>query len=74
MTAAALNVEQLSAISGDLGSINAGSLNINNRFIVNETGDATIKSADSGARLVISNNRIDVYDEAGQLRIRMGEL
>lgn len=74
VTAAALNVEQLSAISGDLGSINAGALNINNRFIVNSTGDTTIKSADSGARLVISNNRIDVYDEAGQLRVRMGEL
>lgn len=67
-----LNVKQLSAITSNLGSVNAGSININNRFLVSSTGNVSIKSADSGARMVINNNRIEVYDSNNRLRVRMG--
>lgn len=37
-------------------------------------GDLEVRSADSGGRLEISNERIEVYDDSGQLRARIGKL
>ena len=78
ITAAKLNVNQLSAISANLGSITAGSLNIGtaggDQFIVQANGKATLRSGTTGARMVLSNNRLDVYDASGTLRVRIGEL
>ncbi|SMB87332.1 Phage-related protein, tail component, partial [Pasteurella testudinis DSM 23072] len=45
--------------------INGGSLNINNRFIVNSTGNVEIRSAAGNVGMIIRNERIDVYDTAG---------
>lgn len=70
----ALKVGSLSAISANLGAITAGSLNINNKFIVDTSGNATIQSGTSGSRLVMQNNVIKVYDSAGVLRVQMGDL
>lgn len=67
-----LNVNQLSAITSNLGSVNAGSININNKFLVDSGGNVSIRSAASGARMVINNNRIEVYDSNNRLRVRMG--
>ena len=78
VTAAKINVGSLSAISANLGAITAGSLNIGtvggNQFIVNSNGTTILRSGDSGARLVINSNRIDVYDALNVLRVRIGEL
>lgn len=65
-------VNQLSAISADLGYVNAGAININNRFIVGADGTTTIQSAPSGQRTVMSNGQILVYDANNVLRVRMG--
>jgi hypothetical protein len=69
-----LKVGQLSAISANLGSITAGSLNINNKFIVASTGDTTIQSGTTGARMEIKNNVIKVFDTTGTLRVQIGDL
>lgn len=69
-----LNVAQLSAISANMGSITAGSLNINNKFIVDSSGNTTIQNATTGARLFIANNVIKVFDSSGVLRVQIGDL
>lgn len=69
-----INVAKLAAISADMGDVTAGSLNISNKFIVTAAGVATIKSATSGARLEIVNDVIRVYDAAGVLRVKLGNL
>lgn len=69
-----LNVAQLSAISANMGSITAGSLSINNKFIVDSSGNTTIQSGTSGARLFIANNVIKVFDSSGVLRVKIGDL
>lgn len=70
--ATAIDVEYLSAISAQLGSILGGSLNINNKFLVDPSGTVTILSATSGARLVLTNTQVQVYDASNVLRVRLG--
>jgi len=72
ITANKLNVVDLSAISADMGAITAGSLNINNKFIVASNGDTTIQSAATGERLLLTQQRLDIYDASNNLRIRIG--
>lgn len=67
-----INVVKLDAISADLGSILAGALNINNRFIVAANGTVTISSAASGARFIITGSAAYVYDGSNVMRVRMG--
>jgi len=74
ITADRMNVSNLAAISANLGAITAGSLNINNKFIVDSSGNTTIQSATSGARLEITNSTIKVYDSSGTLRVTIGNL
>ena len=75
VTADKINVNSLSAISANLGSITAGNINIGSgKFVVTSAGQTTIRSGTTGERLVISNNRIDVYDSTGTLRVRIGQL
>lgn len=63
----------LSAISANLGHVTAGSINIAGKFRVDANGEVTI-STGSVAGLKITNQRIDVLDEAGVLRVRLGKL
>jgi hypothetical protein len=70
--ASAIDVDYLSAISADLGDITAGSLDINGRFLVDATGAVTIRNATTGARLVITNTLLQVYDSSNVLRVRLG--
>lgn len=67
-----INVTKLDAISADLGSILAGALNINNRFMVAANGTVTISSAASGARFIITGSAAFVYDASNVMRVRMG--
>lgn len=69
-----LSISTLSAITADLGTITAGSLNINSLFIVTSAGAVTVKSATSGARLEMVGDVIRVYDSSGTLRVKMGNL
>ncbi|CAN7337318.1 host specificity factor TipJ family phage tail protein [Bosea sp. LjRoot90] len=70
--AVAIDVENLAAISANLGAITAGSININNRFIVASNGTVTISSASTGTRLVITNSQLLVYDASNVLRVQLG--
>lgn len=74
ITASKLSVTQLSAIAADLGTVTAGSLNINNKFIVDSSGNTTIQSALTGERMEIRNNVIKVFDSSGVLRVQIGNL
>ena len=65
VTATKINVSTLSAISADLGTVTAGTLSVG-------TGGVTIQSGSSGARIVMSNSKIEVYDSGGTLRVRLG--
>lgn len=56
------------------GGTFTGALSINGLFTVDASGNAVIKSASSGARLEIRNNAIKVFDSAGTLRVKLGDL
>ena len=54
--------------------MNSGSFSINSKFIVDSSGNVTIQSGTSGARLQAYNNVIKVYDSSGTLRVKLGDL
>lgn len=72
VTANKISVVSLAAINANLGAINAGSLNINNRFIVGADGATTIRSGTTGQRVEIDQNGGRVYDASNRLRVRWG--
>lgn len=75
VTADKLNVNNLSAISANMGNINGGSLNLGNgRFTVDNSGRVSISAASGNVGMKITSDRIDVYDERGVLRVRLGKL
>ena len=53
-------------------AITGGSLNINSNFLVNSSGDVTIRNSTTGARLEITNSLVQVYDSSGTLRVKLG--
>lgn len=72
-----IQVTNLSSIKSDLGDITAGSITIDGAggyFNLSNTGALTVRNSASGQRLVITANRIDVYDSSNNLRVRIGEL
>ena len=74
-----INATSLSAISSNLGTVTAGSIsgvsmNISGKFIVDQSGDTTIRSATSGARMEITNRAIKVFDASGVKRVQLGDL
>lgn len=75
-TVSAVNISASSFASGTISgtSITGGSLNINNKFIVDSSGNTTIQSGTTGARTVITDRAIKVFDAAGVLRVRIGDL
>ena len=56
------------------GSFVAGSININNKFTVDSSGNITIKSATTGARIEQTTDVIKVFDVNGVLRVKIGNL
>ena len=55
--------------------IEGGSMSIGDgRFTVSNDGEVQIASAKANVGMKISNDRIDVYDEQGVLRVRLGKL
>lgn len=67
-------VPNLSALSANLGAVNAGSININGLFVVQANGSATIRSATSGARLELAGDAIKVFGAAGTVLVQIGNL
>ena len=67
-----ISTGSLSAISANLGSITAGSLNINNRFIVDGAGNTTIQTGTSGQRTVLTAGQFQAFDANNVLRFRAG--
>jgi hypothetical protein len=69
-------VTELSAITANVGTLSAGTLQgLNSNLSIdldNETFN--VKSASSGERLEISNDVIKVYDASGNLRVKLGDL
>lgn len=80
LAASSINVNHLKGATIEGGNItgvnlSGSNLNINNRFIVNNAGDVWIQGRTEGNRgMKISGNRIDVFDDAGRLRVRIGQL
>ncbi len=74
LTADKLNVSQLSAVSSNMGDINGGSLNINNRFKVSRSGQVEMRAATGKVGMVVNNDNIVVYDERGNVRVKIGKL
>ncbi len=75
ITADKLYVNNLSAISANMGNINGGSLNLGNgRFVVNNNGHLSMNATSGNVGMKITNERIDVYDAKGVLRVRLGKL
>ena len=74
LTSDKLNVSQLSAVSSNMGDINGGSLNINNRFKVSRDGQVEMRAATGKVGMVVNNDSIIVYDERGNVRVKIGKL
>jgi hypothetical protein len=55
------------------GNIAAPGLTINNG-VATFTGSLNVKSADTGARMEVTNDAIKVYDASGTLRVQIGNL
>lgn len=62
----------LSAISANLGSITAGSLNINGRFIVDSAGNIFMTSGGGGQRTEINSSNYQCFDGNGVRRVLLG--
>ena len=74
ITADKINVTSLSSLSANIGAITAGSLNIASKFIVSSSGAVEIRGASGNVGMIIRNDRIDVYDDSGNLKVRLGKL
>lgn len=72
-----LKVASLSAITANLGSINAGDINIGSgRFVVDASGNVTINSSTVGvgSGMTLTSEKIVINDNIGALRMKMGKL
>lgn len=57
------------------GILTGGAINIGNgRFAVDGSGTMTLRSSAGNTGLALNNNRLDVYDDNGTLRVRIGLL
>ena len=74
LTADRLSIDKLSSVSANLGEITGGSININNRFMVNNWGTVEMRSGGGNVGLVVNNEQIIVYDERGNVRVKLGKL
>lgn len=56
----------------DIGRVTAGELNINNSFKVARDGTVEISGYAGSGRTVLTNNRYEVYDNNGRIRVQLG--
>jgi hypothetical protein len=70
-----ISVANLAAISANLGTITAGSIDIGSgQFSVDTSGNVEIRSDTTGERTEITNEGVKVYDSGGVLRVELGDL
>ncbi|AHX01182.1 putative tail fiber protein [Nitrincola phage 1M3-16] len=82
VTADKLDVTELSAITGNMGILTAGKIesqqvDSKNKPLVEldlDNANFSLRSAATGGRLEITDERIDVYDANNVLRVRLGRL
>ena len=55
-------------------TIRGGSININDRFIVDENGSATINYRNGNAGTIMKDGTIKIFDETGALVVQIGNL
>ncbi|EMU5562159.1 hypothetical protein ACOIYK_001883 [Vibrio parahaemolyticus] len=73
MASAPFRVDKAGAVYASNINVTGGSLNINNKFKVDPTGNVTIQSAPTGSRMVITQDKIEVW-EGSVCRVRLGKL
>lgn len=68
--------DTLSAITANLGEITAGSINIGDQFMVSPDGVLTVTGQEeaAGGRMTLTNDRLEVFDSEGNLRVEIGRL
>jgi hypothetical protein len=59
--ASMISVANLAAITSNLGAVTAGSININDRFIVDSDGNVTIQGDPEEPHLVLTNDYLDIF-------------
>ena len=74
LNAVTVNSSTINSTTLNTATINSGSINIASKFTVDTSGNVQILSGTSGARLLIQNNVIKVYDSSGTLRVQLGDL
>lgn len=74
IAASKIVASSLSSISANLGTVTAGSLNINGKFIVDSDGTFTLQSGTTGARKVETAATTKVYNDSGNLTVEIGYL
>ena len=69
-----LNANKITAGTISADRIGSGSIDVNKLNLVGTGATINLKSANTGARMVIQGSNIAVYDSSGALRVKLGAL
>lgn len=69
-----LNADKITAGTISADRIAAGAIGVNKLNLVGTGATINLKSANSGARMIIEGAKITVYDSSGALRVKLGNL
>ena len=69
-----LNADKITAGTISADRIGSGSIDVNKLNLVGTGATINLKSANTGARMVIQGSNIAVYDSSGALRVKLGAL
>lgn len=74
ITGGTINIGGKLLVKNNTVTINNATLNCNNKFIVDPSGNVTLRASTGRSGMKINNQRLDVYDGSGRLRVRIGRL
>lgn len=74
ITGGSISIGGYFSVNGSGVAVTNATLNCNNRFIVDPSGNVTIRDSTNNVGLKLSSSRLDVYDGSGILRVRIGAL
>ena len=69
-----VSADQISAGTLSADRIASGSINVNKLDLVGTGAQINLKSAASGARMVLQEDKIEVFDSSNTLRVKLGNL
>jgi len=69
-----LNANQISTGTLSADRLGAGSIGVNKLNLVGTGAQINLKSAASGARMVLQEDKIEVFDSSNTLRVKLGNL